>query len=87
MARSVSIPKGATGVYRLDCSSSPRRFDDATALTVVKKGPPGPQIFQTVGSTLNLHRVRIRQWVKKHPSVLKRIGKGVGTRFFVPSEN
>jgi len=54
---------------------------------VVKKGPPGPQIFQTVGSTLNLHRVRIRQWVKKHPSVLKRIGKGVGTRFFVPSEN
>jgi len=36
-----SIPKGATGIYRLDCSSSPPRFDDGTPLTVVKKGPPG----------------------------------------------
>jgi len=35
---SPSLPKGATGIYRQDCSSSPPRFEDGTALTVVKKG-------------------------------------------------
>jgi hypothetical protein len=38
---SPSIPKGATGIYRLDCPSSPPRFEDGEQLTVVKKGPVG----------------------------------------------
>lgn len=36
-----SIPNGATGIYRLDCPTSPPRFEDGEALTVVKKGPVG----------------------------------------------
>jgi hypothetical protein len=34
-----SIPKGATGVYRSDCPTSPPRFTDRERITVVKKGP------------------------------------------------
>ncbi len=38
---SPTIPKGATGIYRLDCPTSPPRFEAGEALTVTKKGPPG----------------------------------------------
>jgi len=38
---SPSIPKGARGIYRLDCPTSPPRFKDGETLTVTKKGPPG----------------------------------------------
>jgi len=38
---SPSIPKGATGIYRIDCPTSPSRFKAGEALTVTKKGPPG----------------------------------------------
>jgi hypothetical protein len=41
------IPKGATDTYRLDCSSSPPRFEDGERLTVVKKGPPGHSIVSS----------------------------------------
>ena len=34
-----SIPKGATGVYRSDCPTSPPRFKDGESIKVVKKGP------------------------------------------------
>jgi len=39
--RAAQIPKGATGIYRLDCPTSPPRFEAGERLTVVKKGPPG----------------------------------------------
>jgi hypothetical protein len=41
MASRSSIPKGATGIYRSDCPTSPPQFEDGESLTVVKKGPPG----------------------------------------------
>jgi len=37
---------------------------------------------QTIGERLNQDPVRIRQWIKKYPTVLKRVGAGPGTRFF-----
>jgi hypothetical protein len=39
--RAAQIPKGATGIYKLDCPTSPPRFEAGEVLTVVKKGPPG----------------------------------------------
>jgi len=39
---------------------------------------------KSIASKLNQNPVRIRQWVKNHPKVLKRVGKGPRTRFFVP---
>jgi len=37
---------------------------------------------KTIGEKLNQDAVRIRGWIKKHPTVLKRVGSGPGTRFF-----
>ena len=56
MKRSAAIPKGATGIYRLDCSSSPPRFDDNTPLTVVKKGPPGHCIVRNAAGVEQIIR-------------------------------
>ena len=39
---------------------------------------------KTIGERLNQNPLRIRQWIKKYPTVLKRVGSGPGTRFFVP---
>jgi hypothetical protein len=36
----------------------------------------------TIAGKLNQDPVRIRRWIRKHPSVLKRVGAGPGTRFF-----
>jgi hypothetical protein len=41
MTRRLSIPKGATGTYRLDCPTSPPQFKEGEIITVTKKGPPG----------------------------------------------
>ena len=38
---------------------------------------------KTIGEKLDVDPIRIRGWIKHHPSVLKREGKGPGTRFFV----
>ena len=38
---------------------------------------------KTIGERLNQDPVRIRQWIKKYPTVLKRVGAGPGTKFFV----
>ena len=46
-----------------------------------KEGAEGINM-KTISQKLNQNPVRIRQWVKKHPTVLKRVGKGPGTRFF-----
>jgi len=39
---------------------------------------------KTIADKLNQNPVRIRQFIKKHPKVLKRIGSGPGTKFFLP---
>jgi hypothetical protein len=39
---------------------------------------------KTIAVKLNQDPIRIRQWIKKYPTVLKRVGAGTGTRFFVP---
>ena len=36
----------------------------------------------TIAEKLNQDPVWIRRWIKKHPSLLKRVGAGPGTRFF-----
>ena len=38
---------------------------------------------KTIAEKLDQDPVRIRQWVKKHPNILTRMGKGPGTKFFV----
>ena len=47
-----------------------------------KEGAEGMNA-KTIASRLNQNPVRIRLWIKKHPTVLKRVGKGVGTKFFL----
>ena len=48
-----------------------------------KEGGEGMNM-KTIASKLNQNPVRIRQWVKKHPRVLKRVGAGPGTKFYMP---
>ena len=48
---------------------------------VQKEGQEGMNA-KTIASKLNQNPVRIRGWIKKHPAVLKREGKGPGTRYF-----
>ena len=47
-----------------------------------KEGQDGMNA-KTIAEKLKQNPVRIRQWVKKHAKVLKRVGTGPGTRFFV----
>jgi hypothetical protein len=47
-----------------------------------KEGQQGMNA-KTIAEKLNQNPVRIRQWIKKYPEVLKRVGQGVKTRFFV----
>jgi len=49
---------------------------------VQKQGQDGMNATD-IARKLNQDPVRIRGWIKKHPSVLKRVGKGTGTRYFV----
>jgi hypothetical protein len=39
---------------------------------------------KTIAERLNQNPIRIRQWIKDHPEALKRVGKGPGTKFFLP---
>jgi predicted RNase H-like nuclease (RuvC/YqgF family) len=48
-----------------------------------KEGQDGMNA-KTIAERLNQNPVRIRQWVKDNPTVLKRVGKGPGTKFFIP---
>ena len=49
---------------------------------VEKEGDQGINGKQ-IAEKLNQDPVRIRGWIKKHPTVLKRVGAGPGTKFFV----
>jgi len=50
---------------------------------VQKEGKDGINA-KTIASKLNQNPVRIRGFIKAHPKVLKRVGSGPGTKFFVP---
>ena len=50
---------------------------------VQKEGSQGMNA-KTIADKLNQNPVRIRQWGKKYPTVLKRVGSGPGTKFFLP---
>ena len=50
---------------------------------VQKEGQEGMNATD-IARKLNQDPVRIRQWIKKYPNVLKRVGAGAGTRYFVP---
>jgi len=50
---------------------------------VQKEGDTGMNATD-IARKLNQDPLRIRGWIKKHPSVLNREGKGPGTRYFVP---
>ena len=71
-------------------AADPKRWapvtDDQLEVMIVfllqKEGAEGMNV-KTIASKLTQNPVRIRQWVKNHPSVLKRIGAGPGTRFYV----
>ena len=52
-------------------------------LFLLGKGGQEGMNARTMGQRLSQNPVRIRQWVKQHPSLLKRMGKGPGTKFFV----
>jgi hypothetical protein len=51
--------------------------------TVQKEGRPGINAT-SIAEKLNQTPVRIRQWIKEHPKVLKRVGVGPNTRYFLP---
>ena len=48
-----------------------------------KEGQEGMNA-KTVAERLKQNPIRIRQWIKAHPEALKRVGKGPGTKFFLP---
>ena len=52
-------------------------------LYVIQKEGQDGMNAKSIASKLNHNPVRIRQWIKNHPKVLKRVGAGPGTRFFV----
>ena len=47
-----------------------------------KEGQEGMNAAE-IARKLNQNPVRIRGFIKDHPAVLKRVGKGPGTKFFV----
>ena len=46
-----------------------------------KEGQDGMNA-KTIGERLNQNPLRIRQWIKKYPTLLRRVGSGPGTKFF-----
>ena len=50
---------------------------------VQKTGDEGVNATE-IARQLKQDPVRIRLWIKKHPTVLKRVGAGPSTRFYVP---
>jgi len=50
-----------------------------------KEGQDGMNA-KTIGQKLNQDPVRIRQWIKKHQTVLRREGQGVKSKYFVLTE-
>jgi len=51
-------------------------------MSLVSEGQQGMNA-KTIGEKLDQDPVRIRGWIKNHPTVLKRVGAGPGTKFFV----
>ena len=49
---------------------------------VQKQGQDGMNAAE-IARKLNQDPVRIRQWIKKYPNVLKRVGAGAGTKFLL----
>ena len=52
-------------------------------LFVVQKEGKDGMNAKSIASKLNQNPVRIRGFIKKFPKVLKRVGSGPGTRYFV----
>jgi hypothetical protein len=52
-------------------------------LFVVQKEGKDGMNAKTIAEKLSQSPVRIRGWIKKYPKVLKRVGSGPGTKFFV----
>jgi uncharacterized membrane protein (DUF106 family) len=52
-------------------------------LFVVQKEGQNGMNAKTIASKLNQNPVRIRGFIKDHPKVLKRVGSGPGTKYFV----
>ena len=52
-------------------------------LFVVQKEGKDGMNAKTIASKLNQNPVRIRGFIKDHPKVLKRVGSGPGTKFFI----
>ena len=50
---------------------------------IEKEGQDGMNA-KTIAERLKQNPVRIRGFIKAHPKVLKRVGSGPGTKFFVP---
>jgi hypothetical protein len=77
----------ATMIQASDRKRWPAITDEQLEVMVLfllqKEGQDGMNA-KTIADRLKQNPVRIRQWVKKHPKVLKRVGKGPGTKFFVP---
>jgi hypothetical protein len=48
-----------------------------------KEGEQGMNA-KTIADKLNQNPVRIRQFMKKNPQAMKRVGNGPGTKFFMP---
>ncbi len=56
-------------------------------LFVVQKEGQRGMNAKTISQKLNQAPQRIRLWIKAHPGVLKRVGAGPGTRFFIKKES
>ena len=71
-------------------ATDPRRWapvtDDQLEVMVLfllqKDGQQGMNAAD-IARKLNQNPVRVRHWIRDHPSVLKRVGSGPGTKFFV----
>jgi len=77
----------ATMIQASDRKRWPAITDEQLEVMVLfllqKEGQEGMNA-KTIAERLKQNPVRIRGWIKTHPSVLKRVGAGPWTRFFVP---
>lgn len=73
MKKAAAIPIGSTGVYRLDCPTSPPRFEDAERLTVVKRGPVGHCIVVNaagIEAIIRISEILLDEKWSMHPASL-----------------
>jgi len=52
-------------------------------LSLLQKESQEGMNAKTIAERLKQNPVRIRGWIKKYPKVLKRVGSGPGTKFFL----